>query len=174
MRIPSKPAVSSNQWMLSFADLLSLILTFFVLIYSMANPIQQTNIFKNNFDSLKHQESDINFADIKVERFATEISSEYLDNIFETTQNPALKNLRTSSKANKFIISIPLNKIDDKMIQQIAETIRVFDKRKHIYSNNLDFSKKIADQLRTNGVNSGLGFYEDRLIEDRIDIVIKL
>ena len=169
-----EPAIGRSQWMLSFADLLSLILTFFVLIFSMANPMQQTNIFSHEYDSLINQESDINFSEIKIERYDSSISTDYLEGIIKDKllQDEILQNIGVRTDHNKLIFSVPSLQISDELMYSLSDLLRVYDKRIHVYSVNLEFSKTIAEQLQENGITDGLGFYEQQDIKDRVDVII--
>lgn len=164
----------SPQWMVSFADLLSLILTFFVLIYSMANPMQMTNIFKNQYNSVLQNESDIIFSEIEMETDSAVNSSAYLKNIFKNKigGDKELQALGINSKDGKFFISVPFGSLTDGRIEKIADFIRPFEREKHIYASQLDNSKIIADKLERLGVSDGLGFYQKPGLQDRIDIII--
>ncbi|PIR32846.1 MAG: hypothetical protein COV36_03450 [Alphaproteobacteria bacterium CG11_big_fil_rev_8_21_14_0_20_44_7] len=170
-----KPTAESDQpqWMISFADLLSLILTFFVLIYSMAQPMQMTNIYKWDYNSLVSLNTDINFSKINLEQGSDVMTNEYLLNIFtQRLKNENLDYLEIKTEHENFVISLSYDAINPEVLQKLAEILRSFNTNKHIFTADLARSYEIMGDLADLDVTEKIGAFEKDGIGDKVDIVI--
>lgn len=175
LEFASKPRPNNSQkWMLTFADLLSLILTFFVLIYSMADPIQFTNTYNEDFNSSKLFEVDNNESKIQLGIEKNVVDNSYMQNIFQNKigNEQDLKNLKTKIDNDKFVVFASKETIDDKTLLAFYQTVKSFDNQIRIIAQDLNDSHNIAHKLQQLGMTNNLGYFEDNNLQNTIEIVI--
>lgn len=162
------------KWMISFADLLSLILTFFVLIYSMAQPMQFTNIYERQYNSVVNLNPEVNFSQVKAERILNRVSSEYLMTLFEgkLSEGGAYDELSFSTKEDLFVISLDKDRVNPQVAAAVADILKNFGNQKKIVGPSLDDSYNIAQILDEKGVTEFVGFHQHDRLKDKIDIII--
>ena len=108
---------SQSMWLISFTDVMALMLTFFVLLFAMSNPKQEdwaklTENIQQNFnrfygqDLNRGQEDSINISKIN---FSQALDLKYLkaliDNLIQ--QEPSLRVARIINNGDSLIISLP-------------------------------------------------------------------
>lgn len=105
-----------NTWMVIFADLLALLLTFFVLMFSMSSvqvaewQAMVTSLSQNlNPERAKIQDEDWNKIDEALEFEETALSLDYLKNIFEEklSHDPILTRSSVTVLDDRLAISLP-------------------------------------------------------------------
>ena len=116
-KISADPGVSSS-WMISFADLLSLILTFFILIYSMSSVENQMwQKYKSQLTQKFESDFFINIVDRKPELSIERVEVEYgkdTQYLFAVI-NDKLKNIQDNNS------SIKTTLLDDKVVISLIE-----------------------------------------------------
>ncbi|MEM6812204.1 MAG: flagellar motor protein MotB [Pseudomonadota bacterium] len=108
---------ASNIWLISFTDVMALMLTFFVMLFSMANPEQEKfEVLRQNISQTftnsegtrfeRGQEDDINIAKID---FNKALDLRYLRALIDNliNNNVELQDIIILENANRLIISVP-------------------------------------------------------------------
>ncbi|UTW54173.1 flagellar motor protein MotB [Kordiimonas sp. SCSIO 12610] len=115
-------------WMITFADLLSLLLTFFVMVFSMNaiqfeqwEPIVQTMNREFNPSRAKVAETPHDTPDLQRERQEQGFKLSYVEGLLRQAieNEPSLASVQMNMLADRFIISLPTSLLfDDKDITQ--------------------------------------------------------
>ena len=127
---------SSSMWLISFTDVMALMLTFFVLLFAMSNPEQEKwddftqNIQKNfnkfyGLDFNRGAEDAVNIAKID---FNQALDIKYLEALFSKLieTEPSLKRVTIIQNSGRLILSLPQDMLFEAGQAQIkSETIRV-------------------------------------------------
>lgn len=108
---------SSSMWLVSFTDVMALMLTFFVLLFAMSNPEQEqwedfTKNLQKNFNKFEGLQNDrgpedaINIAKINFDRA---LDIRYLEALFAklVEQEPSLNRIVIMQNADRLILSLP-------------------------------------------------------------------
>ncbi|HPD82390.1 MAG: OmpA family protein [Alphaproteobacteria bacterium] len=130
-RMGDQRGTSQSMWLVSFTDVMALMLTFFVLLFAMSNPepehweYVQENIQKN-FNNFEGQQLDRGPEDsINVQRinFTQALDLNYLRALMENlvVQHPELKNVRLINGDRSLIVSLPQNLLFDPGKAEIKE-----------------------------------------------------
>ncbi len=118
-RIKTKKSGKSFMWLITFTDVMALMLTFFVLLFSMSEPKQEewseiTSILNSEFGDFfgnKFEQGVID--DINIERIQLNqaIDLKYLKSVMKETlsKEPLLKNISLIPQYDSLIISLPEN-----------------------------------------------------------------
>lgn len=170
----TKKAPISQKWMFSFADLLSLILTFFVLIYSMADPMQLTNILKNDNNSAIALERGNEETKIKLSLPKNLIDDDYLMQVFadKIANDEGMQIFKTKTENDRFYISTKAELIKPTSTQALFETISRFDNDKKIVAGTLDIARNFALELKKYGKIENLSYFEKSELADKIEVII--
>lgn len=108
---------SSQVWLISFTDVMALMLTFFVLLFSMTEPTKEDwseitsalhsefNKFYGSFQSLGPQDT-INIARMN---FNQALNMDYLESLLESSnaQSKFLENVTLNKMSDRLVISLP-------------------------------------------------------------------
>ncbi len=114
---------ASSMWLVSFTDVMALMLTFFVLLFSMSNPKEEdwkrfTNEVQENFNRFQGRALNRGAQDaINIERvnFSKALNLTYLQAIIDklVEKEPALSQVRMIPMGTSLIISLPQNLLFD-------------------------------------------------------------
>lgn len=165
------------RWMLSFADLLSVILSFFVLIYSMSKPPDHhipnagdARTSKAPFSVTRHNSS----SQIGLSSTDQDLSTNYLYDIIK--EKVAMHNeqakMQIISEADRLVISTKNEDFDDNVAIHMATIIKGMSNRVEIYSDNIDHSYSILKMLQQNGMDKNINFFASNDSQGKIDIVV--
>lgn len=118
-RMGDNEGSSSSMWLISFTDVMALMLTFFVLLFAMSNPKQEewddfTKQIQDNFNRFQGAEENRGAEDaINIEKinFSQALNLNYLRVLMENLieKEPALRNARLINNHDSLIISLPQN-----------------------------------------------------------------
>ncbi len=110
---------SSSMWLISFTDVMALMLTFFVLLFAMSNPKQEewqdfTQQIQENFNRFEGAPDNRGAEDaINIEKinFSKALNLSYLRILIENLieKEPALRNAKIIEADKSLIISLPQN-----------------------------------------------------------------
>ena len=166
------------RWMISFADLMSVILTFFVLLFSMSSPPKSSeeldNKLKGNSEAPYSAQSDNLKSKIKTARTDQDLSTNYLADVIENrvATYPELANSRITAGDDRLTISIAAAEFNDKFAANIAEILTSLNNRSAIYSENLDQSHAVVEKLQQSGLERNIAYFEGHDMQGKIDIVV--
>lgn len=173
--IAKKPVPdNANKWMLSFADLLSLILTFFVLIYSMADPIQFTNKHKEDYNSsIAFQLGDAP-SQIKSAKQQTNVDNNYMLQVFADKSNndEGMKSFIANIVDNKLTVKIPLDNLNELAIKSFRDTITSLDATIRFVTADVATSRDVAIQFKNQGLPNPISYFEDKSLQNNLEIII--
>ena len=167
------------RWMLSFADLMSVILTFFVLLFSLSVPpsskVDQDNKLTGNSEaafSVKHAKS---FNGVQAAVTDKDLSTNYLADILKNRMAtyPELAKAKLEQTENdNLTISIAANEFSDEYAANMALVLKPLTNKVAIYTAALDQSKAVVDKMQQKGLDRNISYFESHDIPGRIDIVI--
>lgn len=116
-RVGDRTETSSHMWLLSFTDVMALMLTFFVLLFSMSNPKKEqwekfTNEVQQNFNRFQGRplnrgaQDTVNIAKVN---YSKALNLKYLEAIISNLleEDPALSKIRLIPNGANLIISLP-------------------------------------------------------------------
>lgn len=122
-RIGDADNASGSTWLISFTDVMALMLTFFVLLFAMANPKQEEweNFTKNiqeNFQKFEGQELNRGAEDainISKINFSQALDLSYLKAVINNlvSQEPSLSVVRIIDNGNSLIVALPSDLLFD-------------------------------------------------------------
>jgi chemotaxis protein MotB len=122
-RIGDNEAGSSSMWLISFTDVMALMLTFFVLLFAMSNPKQEewknfTQQIQANFNRFQGALDNRGAEDaINIEKinFSQALNLNYLRALIENliSKEPSLGSARLIDNGDSLIISLPQNILFD-------------------------------------------------------------
>lgn len=176
--IPQAEQMGPPRWMLSFADLMSVLLTFFVLLFSMSVPPesqdQKQNDLKNTGDaafSLKTAPLDTK---IKIAKTDQALSTNYISDVIRNrmVDHPELAKANIEADDVKLTISISANEFTDEYAANLADILKSLTNRTSVYSSVIDQSKAVVEKLQQFGLDRNISFYESHDKSGKIDIVI--
>lgn len=170
---PPLPEPASPAWMLSFADLLSLVLTFFVLIIATAKPIVQGSVYEQTGETIISAKTEERENKILLQVSEQDLSTNYLYKIMKEkfALDKDLASLKLTPHDNKLSISVTSNKFNQ-LSGKLARLIKVIDNQIWIYSANIDDSQTALILLQQNGLNKNLAIAQSHMPKGQIDIVI--
>lgn len=156
LNLRTETAVAPDAWMLSFADLLSLILTFFVLLYSMS--VMEEKRWSDIREALTKQlnpSKDPNYvtysSDLTVSRVKENpaLDLDYLSSILsEKIESTATKDVVITRYPDRIVISLP----SSTLFEPGSATLR---------QNAYDITNIIADSLNTIGNRININGHSD-------------
>ncbi len=177
--IDNAPAISGPpRWMMSFADLMSVILTFFVLLFSMSVPPHSKDKIDNNMSKTAEATFAVSKTEvetnIKTAKTDQGMSTNYLTDVIKNkiAISPELAKARLVPDDEKLAISIKPTEFDDAYAKGMAGILKTLDNRVAIYSVNLDQSRAVMKKLQENGLEKNISFLESQDASGKIDIVI--
>jgi len=166
----TKPQSNTQQpqWMLSFADLMSLILTFFVLIYSMGKPIHKDNIYDDDRKTVVNANPDNKRNSVHIQRTDENMSTNYLLNVVQTKfdADPTLSKFKVGTEDDKIVIEINRNVFDPQSQLKLANVLRTIDNDTKIFSSKIDTSFEVSNKFTTNGLNKKMDILASHKIID--------
>lgn len=165
---------SSSQWMLSFADLLSLMVTFFVLIFSFGFPYYRISDYeKERETTVSVQKADVE-SNVKLSRTDENLSTNYLLSVIsgKLKNDPQLRSFSAEYRGEKIIISLDEDKWNDSLALKITQILKAISNDIRIYTGELDRSYSIIEQMKKHKLTKKIDFFEDTQLTGKIDIVI--
>lgn len=173
--IVKKPSTDNpNRWMFSFADLLSLILTFFILIFSMADPIQLTNQYRKDFNSPVAFQDGSKESQITIASDQNVIDSDYLALIIKdkTRKDDGMKAFQISTSDESLILTTNKTSINDLSIQAIYDSFKPLPCKISVVANSYENSRAIAQKLHDIGLNENLSYFRDKQLGDDVKVIV--
>ena len=171
----SSSASTQPRWILSFADLLSVVLSFLVLAYSMSLPAntKKTEFNKSGAGSFslmsgEHKEN------IAIAKNSADLSTNYLYQVMEKkiAQDPALApNITLRSQGDSLVMTMKVSSFID-IAPRLAQMLKVVKNDIWIYSSSIDNSYRAYSALAKSGFTKNLTFVETDMPNTQIDIVI--
>ena len=175
----SVPAIGAPpRWMISFADLMSVILTFFVLLFSMAAPPSTEDQKDNGLEKTEEAAFSVNKGtndtNIKTARTDQDLSTNYLADVIQNRMAtyPELAKAKLEATDDKLSISITASEFNDEYAANMAQILKSLDNKAAIYSAVLDQSKAVVEKLQEKDVEKNIAFYESKDMAGKIDIII--
>ncbi len=166
-------AQTQPRWILSFADLLSVILTFFVLIYSMSIPPDHNELNRSGETdfSLKSSPPPL---DAKLARTDEDLATSYLYQVIteKAKRDKDLSALKYSLAGEDIVISLNANEFTPVYERKLASFLKTIENDIRIYTGNLTFSHNVAVKLRKSGLNKNITYLENPELDSKIDIII--
>ena len=162
------------RWMLSFADLLSCILAFFVLLFSVSVPDEvKHNEYKKPIEAAYAVKKTTVVTNVQLARTDEDLSTNYLYDVMKEKIGayPELKTvvLTPSPTELSMVVDVATFK---KSAPQMAAVLHAIPNRVEIYSADLDVSGKALEILNRFDLNKKIIYFEDRNLEHKIDIVV--
>lgn len=173
--IEKKPVPdTANKWMLSFADLLSLVLTFFVLIYSMADPIQFTNKHTEDYNSSIAFQLGESPSQIKSAKQNTVVDNDYMLQVFADKSNndEGMKKFSAKIADNNLTVQISMDNLTPSSIKAFIDTISGIDTDIRFVTQDLATSRDVANQFKNQGMENPIGYFEDKNLQNNLEIII--
>jgi flagellar motor protein MotB len=167
----NKPA----RWMLSFADLLSVILCFFVLMYSMSIPNQEAKEkYDNNSTNPANLETSNKQKNVTLTKTDINLSTSYLMNVISEKANrdEDLKKLNLSAVGENIVISLTEAEFTTQLAPKIAALLKPISNDIFLFTGNLDKSYDVANTLKQNYMEKDIALIESPKHKGRIDFVI--
>lgn len=131
--------INPNAWLDTYADTITLILTFFILLYSMSSvDSKKLNELSNALQ--KSLKGNVKVEDIVDVDQLKDINPE---EISEQTQDELIKKLNETIEANSFTDTVKIREEDNGVVLQLDETI-LFDSGKADLKNN---SQKVLNMV---------------------------
>lgn len=171
----SSPSPTQPRWILSFADLLSVVLSFLVLSYSMQLPpkADATALEKNggNVFSLSKENANDN---IRIAAPDNDLDTNYLYKITQKrigndSELSAKLKLRTDGDS----LSITVNTNDfPALAPKLAQLLKVIQNNIRIYSASIDTSRHAYEALKDRGFDQDVMFMEKNMTVSQLEIVI--
>lgn len=165
---------NSNQWMLSFADLLSLILTFFVLIYAMAEPVQFTNEHKEDYNSSIAFQTSEDSSQIKSAKSTVVLDNEYLSSVLENkiANDEGMKNFNVRITDDKLMVATLNDNLSDEGIAALNETIGEISSEIQIISSDIGTARDVANKFKEIGIHAKISYFEDKSLQNKVEIIV--
>jgi len=170
----SKPIyVGGSQWMVSFADLLSLILTFFVMIYSMTDPIEITKPSEIYNSSFNFDEESKNLQ-VKLASEQDNMNNEYVMDIIKhkITNEDDMKNFAVKIVNDNLTVSSPKDELTPLALKAVYDTISPLSSKTSINANNLVDARAVAYKFHELGMKDNIAYFEDNNLQNKIEIVV--
>jgi flagellar motor protein MotB len=173
--VAKKPVDSNpNKWLLSFADLLSLILTFFVLIYSMAEPMQFTNEHREDYNSSIAFQRGLDASQIESAQQKNVLDNTYLLGVIsdKTANDDGMKGFVASIDEEELKISISRDRLNVDSAKSLFQTIDGIGGQMRFVSADLATSRDVANQFQKLGMQNPITYFEDKSLQNNIEIII--
>ncbi len=173
-KISKKPVEHNpNKWMLSFADLLSLVLTFFVLIFAMAKPIQFTNEYKENYNSSIQFEQGDEESQIKLAQEVA-VEDEYLLSIIlnKIENDEGMEEFSAMLENDKLTLQIANKDLTEAAATALYNTIKSTASETWLIASSLGSAKKAAYLLKNTGMKRKISYYSDKSLQNIVKIIV--
>lgn len=163
-----------NKWLFSFADLISLILTFFILIFSMAEPIQLTNQYTEGYNSPIAMQKDINGSKIRLAQIDDTIDNQYVESIIRNkiANENEMRKLNVKIIDDKLTIYAHKNIFTPEAIQAIYDTITPLSSATAVVAGRLAEARAVAYKLNNVGMTENLSYSEDKNLQNNVKIIV--
>ena len=171
----SETQSTQPRWILSFADLLSVILSFLVLAYSMALPTNTKPVVFHKDDSSAISALSSSYKEkVDITRNDQVLSANYLYQIMskKIAEDPELApKLTLKSEGDSLIITIQTHDYMD-AAAKLVQLLKVAKNDIWIYSSNLDISRQAYEELKKRGFDNNVTIMDSEMPNTQIDIVI--
>lgn len=173
----SSSSPTQPRWIISFADLLSVILAFLVLSYSMSlPPNKETTGFDkkegDNVFSVKKSETetkvniDLGSGDDLSTNYLYQITEKKIKNDAELSSK-----LKLQSVGDSLVITLSASNYIA-LAPKLTQMLKNIKNDIWIYSNNLQTSRRAYEELQKKGFDKTITYVEKEMPDHRIDIVI--
>ena len=172
--VKKETTANPNKWLFSFADLISLILTFFILIFSMADPIQLTNEYTNSYNSPIAMQEDNKSSKIALTKEHGAVDNDYLLSIIKNkiANDDGMRRLNVKIIDGKLTIYAHKNSFGPKAIQAMYDSIAPLSSATSIVAKNLEEARAVAYKLNKLGLTDNLTYSLDKNLQNNIKIII--
>lgn len=170
----AKPASSNNRWLISFADLISLILTFFVMLYSMTDPVQIIPKPTKKFNSsIEFEESGKN-SQVKLQTQPGNVDNEYMESIIrdKIANDDDMKKLQVKIIDDKLTIYSSIDVLTDATIKAIYDTLSPLAASTGVVASNLTKARAVAYKFNKVGMEEELSYFEDNNLQNNVKILV--
>lgn len=167
----NKPA----RWILSFADLLSVILCFFVLMYSMSQPNDKiVEKYDNNSTNQASINTSPNNQNIKIAKTDINLSTSYLMNVIaeKANRDSDLQQLNLSQKGENIVISLTETQFNSQLAPKLSALLKPISNDIFLFTSDLDKSYDVANILKQNYMDKNITIIESPNRKGKIDFVI--
>lgn len=166
---------SQPRWILSFADMLSVVLSFLVLAYSMSLPAQKKERFFGkegggafSVHDSRHSE------DIAIAQNNQDLSTNYLQQVTEKKikANPELVNkIVLKAQGDSLVMTVDTNDFIS-VAPSLTQMLKVMKNDIWIYAANIDTCRNAYNELNKNGFSKNVTLIQSDLAKTQIDIVV--
>lgn len=173
-KISKKPVEHNpNKWMLSFADLLSLVLTFFVLIFAMAEPIQFTNEYENTNNSSIAFVIGKDDSKITLEKEVA-IDNNYLQDVLtnKILNDEGMESFSTKIREGKLVIFGTNENLNDISIEALYNTIKDVEGEMRFVAKDLSTAKSVAYKFMAVGMKNHISYFANKDLQNKVEIII--
>lgn len=162
-----------NKWMLSFADLLSLVLTFFVLIYAMADPIQFTNQHIDTNNSAISFQLGEDKEKIKLKNEVL-VDNKYLKNVIQNkiANDEGMELFKTKTSGGNLIISSDISNLTPLSIKALQDTLKATNADIRFVAGTLKDAQLVAYKFTEAGMKNKVSYYEESRLQSMVDIIV--
>ena len=171
----AKPSAgSSNRWLMSFADLLSLILTFFVMLYSMTDPVQIVPKPTKNFNSTVEFQDNGKGSQIQLQTQPGNVDNEYMESVIrdKITHDNDMRKLYVKIIDDKLTIYTGMDNLTDATIKALYDTISPLKSATGIVADNIDDARAVAYKFNKIGMTENLAYFEDNNLQNNVKILV--
>ena len=162
---------TNNRWIISFADLLSIILAFFVLIFSSL----QTNIkptAPKNSGVAASPNTQLNNS-VETTNPKEKYNLDYLKNVISEKLNsdPDLSSVTVSTNSTRLLLEMKESSVDSNLTKKLSEVIK--SNNFVIYSSDLDKSSETRKKFEQYLPEKKINFFASDAYSGKITIAIK-
>ncbi len=163
------------RWIVSFADLLSVVLSFLVLAYSMSLPAntKPKNYIKPGDGAFSVNQS-MHQQNIAITHNNQDLSSNYLYQVMEkkiAADSALSPNITLRSVGDSLIMTIKVTSFLD-FAPRLTQLLKVLKNDVWIYSSDIDTSKRAHEELKKSGFDKNITIMQSDIPNTQIDIVV--
>jgi len=168
-----RPA-ANNRWLMSFADLLSLILTFFVMLYSMTDPIQINTKPSKNYNSAVEFKDGGKDAKIALENPLATVDNGYIESVIrdKIIHDDGMKKLHVKIINDKLTVYADKTSYTDQTIKALYDTITPLSSVTGVVASDLATARDVAHKFNKLGMTDNLTYFEDNNLQNNVKILI--
>jgi flagellar motor protein MotB len=164
-------SMPTPAWMLTFADLLSLMLTFFVLIFAFASPNLNGKQFDKdgiNFASVNQTSANHN---IKLEQKTDGLATNYVYKVImqKVAKDAELANLKFGAAEGALVIYLTKDEAI-KLAPKLADILKVLNNDIEVFANNLGLLQEVNLAVFPSTLKENISFITKPLPDGQIEI----